>query len=102
MQSASVGVRAEEFRPFHETIVEDIRNATNERLRFIASQLKKTVIPANHDAISEVWDQRRKWMGWAEEDDLGVPASLLRQKENAKAKASSSKSSSRERIEELF
>ncbi len=76
-----------EFRPFHETIVEDILTATNEELIFIASQLKKSLIPANHEEIIRAWHHRRKWMRWADEDDLGVPASLLWQKEAAEEKA---------------
>ena len=73
------------FRPYHETIVEDILVATNEGLVFIAGQLKKNIIPANHDQIIEAWNKRRHQMCWGDLD-LGVPAALLRQKEIVEAK----------------
>lgn len=75
------------LRPFHETIVEDILIATNEEMVFIASQLKKSLVPANHDQIIMAWNKRRKVMCWADEQDLEVSASLLRQKQAVEAGA---------------
>src|SRR3989338_6785420 len=74
-----------ELRPSHETIVEMILVATNEELVFLASYLKRTFIPDNHDQIIAAWNQRRKQMCWHEED-LGVPTNLLLQKQVVEAK----------------
>lgn len=79
------------LRPFHETIVNDILKATNEELVFIASQLKKSIVPTNHDQIIEAWNMRRKAMCWGDDLDLGVSASLLQQKQTAEAKAKQDK-----------
>lgn len=69
-----------ELKPFHETIVEAILIATNEELVMLAFQLKRTLVPANHDQIITAWSLRLRQMCWDEEDDLGVPASLLLQR----------------------
>lgn len=74
--------------PFHQTIVEDIFIATNEQMAFIAVQLKRTDIPLKAiDDIILAWDARRKALCWNEEEDLGVPASLVMQKQIAEEKA---------------
>ncbi len=76
-----------EFRPFHETVLEDIGGATNEEMSFIARQLKRTTIPAHAvEPIIMVWGLRRKQLCWAYREDLGVPASLLKQKRAAEEK----------------
>lgn len=69
--------------PYHETIKDAIRRATNEDLRHtLAPLIKETGIP-DSDAIDEViaaWIEKTKAMCWGSED-LGVPAALLKQKE---------------------
>lgn len=72
-------------RPFHETIVDAIRGASSEELEFLATLIKATDIPKGHDEIIAAWDQRRKGMCWGDED-LGVPADLLEQKQEAAEK----------------
>lgn len=77
-------------QPFHETIVGMIRNATKQELELLATLIKATVIPKDHDTIIAVWKQRMKASGW-DEQDLGVIADLLEQKKEAKKKAKSEK-----------
>jgi len=75
------------WKHFHDTIMEDISKAGGEDLIRIASQLKRTIIPKDRiDSVIATWIKRCKELG-LEDIDLGVPASLLRQKEIAEAKA---------------
>lgn len=74
-------------RPFHETIVFTIRQAYSRRdLGLLARLIKSTKIPKNHDAIIAAWNERLEEMGQGEED-LGVPAELLEQKQESEQKA---------------
>jgi len=69
------------FRPYHETIKEAIHRASNEGMQELAPLIKATIIP-KPEAIDEVvlaWNEKCRAMCWGDED-LGVPASLLRQK----------------------
>ncbi|MBI2482262.1 MAG: hypothetical protein HYV76_01730 [Candidatus Vogelbacteria bacterium] len=71
-------------RPFHETILEAIRQASSTELKCLATLIKATKVPKGHDEIVAVWNERRKAMCW-DDEDLGVPANLLEQKQaNAK------------------
>lgn len=76
-------------RPFHETIVNAIRRASTRReLKCLAALIKETDIPQGHVEIIAAWNQRlrMRWMKrWYK--DLGVPANLLRQKEEVAKKA---------------
>ena len=72
-------------RPFHETIVEAIHRAYSIELRCLAMLIKETKIPKGHEEIIAAWNQRRQEMAWGNVD-LGVPADLLEQKEEAAEK----------------
>ncbi|MFH1112004.1 MAG: hypothetical protein V1712_02950 [Patescibacteria group bacterium] len=75
-------------RPFHETIIDAIRNASslksNDPLMCLAKLIKETEIPKGHDEIIAAWNQRlpELWSG----EDFGVPADLLEQKQEAAEK----------------
>ncbi len=76
-------------RPFHETIVDEVRNAgTVEEMMVLVRLIKATSIPKGHDEIIEAWRLRCQAMGWS---PLNVTESLLEQKQEAadkeKAKA---------------
>ena len=73
-------------RPFHEVIVEVIRRASSAQLECLATLIKATNVPKGHDEIIVVWNKRRKEMFWGDED-LGVPANLLEQKQTSAKKA---------------
>ena len=72
-------------RPFHETIVDAIRRADGHEFQCLAMLIKATKIPKGHDEIIVAWNQRRQEMVWGDED-LGVPADLLKQKQEAAEK----------------
>ena len=65
------------FRPFHEVIVDNIRNATSMQLVLISQQLQTITIPKNHQNIIDAWKQRIREMHF---DDGGVTKSLQQQK----------------------
>lgn len=67
-------------QPFHETIVDAIRLASTTDLECLATLIKETSIPKNHDEIIAVWKQRSEGIGWGD-TDLGVSANLLEKKE---------------------
>ena len=69
-------------RSFHETIIEAIRRASTSDLECLAALIKATKIPKGHDEIIAAWNQRRQEMAWGDVD-LGVPADLFEQKQEA-------------------
>lgn len=70
-------------RPFHETVVDAIRNASNSsHIVCLAPLIIATSIPKNHDNIIAAWQERRKELGF-ESDDVGVPFNLLKKKKEA-------------------
>ena len=71
--------------PFHESVLEAIATASSDQLEFLATLIKKTKIPKGHDAIIEAWNKRREGMAWGDED-LGVPADILKQKAQVEEK----------------
>lgn len=72
------------LRPFHETIVDAINSASSDNLEALMSLVSKTKIPANHDAIIEAFNNRKKGMGWREESGQDIIESLLQQKAEIK------------------
>jgi len=70
-------------RPFHETIVEAIQNASDAELHILAKLIKRTNIPKNHDQIIAAWTWRVHEAS-REEKTLGVLTVLLEQKQEAK------------------
>lgn len=72
-------------RPFHETIVEAISRASSNDLRCLATLIKTTKVPKNHDEIIVAWKQRQQEVGW-DDEELGVSANLLEQKREAAEK----------------
>lgn len=83
MQTTKRAVR----RPFHETIVEAIHRASSgDELQCLAMLIKETKVPKGHEEIIVAWNQRRQEMAWGNAD-LGVPADLLEQKQEAAEKA---------------
>lgn len=82
----------EERRPFHETLVYHIRwSSSDHEMAGLATLIKNTKIPKNHDAIIAEWDQKLQEMGVSDED-LGVPADLLEQKQEAEKEAAEKES----------
>ena len=67
-------------RPFHETIVEAIRRASDTDLLCLATLIKATKVPKGHNEIISAWNERRKALCWGDED-FDVPVSLLEQKQ---------------------
>lgn len=78
--------KALDSRPFHESLVDTILRASSAELELLATLIKSTKIPRNHDKIIAAWNQRRKELRWGNVD-LGVPASLHEQQEAAAKKA---------------
>lgn len=76
---------ATEKKPFHETIVEAIRRASSVELGCLATLIKATKIPKNHDAIIAAWNERRQAICWGG-NDLHLLADLLGQKREAEEK----------------
>lgn len=72
-------VEIRKLKPFHEAILADIKGASEENLRGIASLFSRCVVPANHRAIAEAFVKRAKELGLP--DDLGVTRLLFQQKE---------------------
>ncbi len=72
------------LRPFHETIIDAINSASSDNLEALMSLVSKTKIPANHDAIIEAFNDKKKGMGWLEEAGQDIIESLLRQKAEMK------------------
>lgn len=69
-----------EPKPFHESILNTILCCSGPKLEFLASIIKATKIPKNHDQIIAAWNTRAEEMGW-DNGDYGVTAHLLAQKE---------------------
>ncbi|MDO8579381.1 MAG: hypothetical protein Q7R72_00725 [bacterium] len=82
--------KVDHTRPFHETVVETINQASSSDMDCLAPLIKATTIPKGHDEIIVAWNKRRKEMGWGSED-LGVPANLLEQKQTSIKKANDDK-----------
>jgi len=66
-------------RPFHETIVDAIREATGTEMHCLARLIKRTVIPKDHGRISAAWQERCRVV-FGPTEDLGV-MDVLRAKE---------------------
>ena len=74
-----------ERKPFHESIVDAIKEATNRTdMKLLEGLIKRTKIPKNHYAITLAWRQTCGIMGW--QDDHGVSVDLQEQKQEAEAK----------------
>lgn len=80
------------LKPFHETIVVAIKDASTTGLACLASLIKTTKIPKGHDEIIVAWNERRKKL-FCEDEDLGVPANLLEQKQAISAESDGEKKS---------
>ena len=89
MQSST---KCGELKPFHETIVGAIGRASTADAQSLATLIKVTSISENHDAIIAAWKKRTEEMYWGGED-LGVPASLLSQKQANEKKFEGTKKS---------
>lgn len=77
---------AKERRPFHETIVDAIREAIIYEMRGLGKLVVETKIPKNHDEITLAWRRRLKDLDWSEKDDR-VLAAINEQKQEAEAEA---------------
>jgi hypothetical protein len=76
-----------ELMPFHEAIEYVIYQANSKVEMFcLAKVIKATIIPKNHDEIIAAWNSTMKLM-FGKTDDLGVPAHLLEQKQQAEKEA---------------
>mgnify|MGYP003394112536 FL=1 len=80
-----------EFKAFHESVVDAINGVESDeprrfpRLSQIASIIKSTKIPKNHDKIISAWEAQMK--RFRLNDDLGVVESILSQKKSAEEAA---------------
>ena len=78
-------------RPFHETIVDVIRDAsTVEEFACLAGIIKITKIPKGHDEIIAAWQIQMKNFMSCSRTDFGVQASLIEQRLEADEKAKES------------
>ncbi len=68
------------LRPFHESIVDAINRASSAELECLATLIKATKIPKNHDKIIETWEKRCAEMLLGDEK-FGVPENIRKQKE---------------------
>ncbi len=71
--------------PFHETIVDAIKTASNLELQGLGELIKRTGVPKNHDAIIVAWTERGFKLGWDREDGADVLTSLSQKKVAAEA-----------------
>lgn len=76
------GQEAKQRRPFHEVIVDAIREASEpEEVALLAKLIKETRIPRGHDEIISVWNRCKN--NWRLGFGHGVVESLLEQKQEA-------------------
>ena len=75
--------------PFHESVIVEICCASTNDSFVLAKLIRTTKIQKGHDDIIAAWNRRAELMGWGE-DALGVPTSLLKQKEESRAVSASS------------
>ena len=68
-------------RPFHESIIGVLANASSDEMGLLGEIIETTIIPTNHDNIIEAWKKRKSDMYWRGGND-SVIISLLRQKQN--------------------
>ncbi|MFA5888983.1 MAG: hypothetical protein WCW47_01685 [Candidatus Paceibacterota bacterium] len=69
--------------PYHEWLLNAIRNASWVGLHELAPMVKKITIPkGHHDETIDAWRERMERLGLMK-DDLGVPAALREQKAEA-------------------
>jgi DNA-directed RNA polymerase alpha subunit len=73
--------KTEKRHPFHETIVNAIREATRDQMEILAALMKSTIITKNHEVIIAAWERRVIDFGIG--DDFGVTGALAEQKEAA-------------------
>jgi len=85
-------------RPFHETIIDAIHSASSNDLRCLATLIKATGVPKNHDEIIVAWKRRREEVGW-DNEEFGVSADLLEQKQEA---AEKEKAKAKEQVEAII
>ncbi len=72
-------------RPFHKSVLDAICFASMSDMSCLARLIKATQIPKGHDEIFEAWKEHALELGL--DDDLGVTADLLAQKEEAEWEA---------------
>ena len=70
------------FRPFHETILNAIRQATVAGIHALAPLVIETIIPENHDEILSAWKERCQELG-IESSAYLITETLLEQKKIA-------------------
>ena len=73
-------------KPFHESIVEAISGASAGEMRILASLLRQTKVPNNHDQIIQAWTNRRRDLDLNDGFDQGLVEGLLEEKVEAEAK----------------
>lgn len=75
-----------EWKPFHESVVDAIRNAsTSTEMHLLATLIRSTNIPKGHNEIAAAWKEGCQRVGL--EDGLGVSRNLERQKREVEEKA---------------
>lgn len=69
------------LKEFPESIVDRIRVADHQDMFAFADLIKKTLIERNHDAIIAAWRRRLEELRLHVDNELGVPESVLAQKD---------------------
>ena len=77
-------------RPFHETIVDAINEASTAQMVCLATLIRATKVPKGHDEIITAWNTRLAAMSW-DDKDFGVSANLLEQKVDSAKKSDDGK-----------
>jgi hypothetical protein len=80
-----------ERKPFHEAVVEMLKQASDTDLEALGSLLLRTVIPKGHDEIVGAWNARCAELCWSPESAQFVAKDILRHKRDIKAKAEAKK-----------
>ncbi len=70
-----------EWKPFHESVVDEMRRGSSHDLAQIGRLLENTVIPKNHDVIIEAWRVESRRYNLLPGIEERVVSSLLRQKQ---------------------
>jgi hypothetical protein len=76
------------IRPFHETIVDEIKLASNHEIPQLIRIITSTIIPKNHDKIISAWKKRVYEVNWdCSGKDDNVVLHLRQQKTEMKINA---------------
>ena len=86
-----------ERRPFHETIVEAIKNSVGNDVPILIELLRATKIPRGHDEIIVAVKEQWGHLGYWAQEVADIVANLSKQKEETEQKVSSPSSNDKAR-----